>query len=215
MDLGGIVLKVETLNLLFSRYGDQTIGLAFAIKPEATRNPSAPPEYAVNIDVYRCYWDTNSSGKKTIKATKGSDNYIRTASDRAARLGTVNERTPSQYEFEFKKLMQKKKFVFGFLTKDQYDILVKHEVEEIFISGAIIDFGKISSLAFKGQYFTFKVEPYEKDISNSKWFMPETMGVPVTQILIPCPHEWANMVKNTYTEFWHNLYEAVAEASML
>lgn len=162
---GGIILKIEALDKIFNK--KDTIGVALAInKPIANSNANTQPVYDVNINVHRCFWDTVSD-KTTIRAVKEEGDYVRTASNRAARLGDAVEADPSRYEFEFKKEMIEKDFAFGFLTKDQYGTLKKHKAKEIFISGAIIDFGTIGSFRYGGRYFTFKAEPYEKNLKTN------------------------------------------------
>ena len=221
--IGGVILSLKKLGFLFPEFEPKTVGIAFAA-PE-----SLAEKNTVKIEIFRCYWGSNGNGQKAICAEKAfgnSNNYLRTAANRPRRLRTGRAGDPaykegdiSFFQFEFKKEMIDKGFSFAFLSKAQYELLVKFEgVEEVFLSGAMVNYGTISSITPRSttekdpySYFTFKLEPYDLP-SNKQLAMPENAGIPLYNTLQSCLIEWYLGGSNAYTAFWDNLKTAIEEA---
>lgn len=199
MDLkekGGILFDADAIKKIFE---DPTI-FALAIAPVKEKGTISN----VNLKILKVYWQNNKMLADDINLTPKNGVPMVDPSKRVP---------PAHLEFEFSEHLKGKKFDFGFITRDQFEVLSKFEVKEIFISGVYIQFGNIRGI--KGNYFSFKLEPFPKYVKILTGLAPITIGVPYYQMAIPCPPDWVfdtDKESEEYRSFWDKLNEVVNEA---
>lgn len=198
---GGTLIDAESLKKSIEEAGiSDMVGLAFAGKINS--NGRLP---TVELDILRVFSDGDEK-----KATKLTGDLIIGGKAMDDFEGIVHP--IKDLEFEFSSMVNSsQKFDFGFITKQQYDLLMNQQPEQLFVSGAKVNFGKIQGIV--GEYFTFKIEVFPKKLISSQ---SDTIiiGMPDYQLTIPCPPNWFLSMPspNKVINYWKEIQEAVNQA---
>jgi len=204
-DEGGALINAVKLREVFNENADEkVIGIAFAGKKNANKRMPT-----IELTLLKVYHDGNNFMADTI-----AGDYF----DGGIMFGNSNGKKydPKELEFEFSSMVSKsKKFDFGFMTKDQYDLLMQRGAKQFLVTGAKVDFGNIEGIV--GEYFTFKVEAFPKNVN----VLPSSgipIAVPDFQLTLPCPPDWflAQLGPNQsdFVAFWDELVKVVNQTMM-
>ena len=165
--VGGLVLKCDEVRSILEKPG--VVGLALGVTTPGKANNVDLVVYAVTI------------GKAGLHGKEKKVKFKMGAASSAAACQDKNH-----FKFEFQEYLEKGKFDFAFLRKEEFEHFYEQGFEEILIAGSTRKYGNINH-EIKGEWFTLTATPrlnYTESIGRDFGLVPST------RFFEPCPPIW-------------------------
>ena len=137
---GGLVLKRVELEAILKE--PETQGLAFALK-----KPGKAPN--VDLKILRVFekGGTLHGEERSVTYKKGAPSTLRYPAT-----------SVKDYKFRYRKKLKEDAFFFGYFSKDSFEALFRHNLDEIFLGGGIKNYGDIDLIeGDKAEWFSLAI----------------------------------------------------------